>query len=489
VRTLPWGERTPIIFLSSRDEEIDKVLGLESGGDDYVSKPFSLRELMARIRAGLRRKEAAEYGAAAHNRAETARMAESGTAAAGTVHNGDGIIRRGDLLLDENRCAAYWKNEPIELTVTEFRIMQNLISFPGFIKTLTHEFPGKRFSAVSFHTAFDDKTFADLVTNELTNEKRFPEVFYEGERRFAALPVIGSDDAAGEETRGLNIDENAHVLVLGGAQGITPPLLARLAAECPCHYILVGRSKLAPSDTYKGLKTVDEIRKYLIETEGMKQPKAVETKARELFKGNQIVEAMELIEKAGAKVSYHNADVSDSAAFTDFIKEMKQTYGGIDGVIHAAGVLEDKLFRDKDAESFRRVYSTKVGPLDVILKELPDLTLLVMFSSMSSSFGNAGQCDYAAGNSVLDVASVILKRTRPELKVITFNWGPWKGAGMVNAGLENEFRKKGISFLHLDTGGEFFTKELMRENAPGVLAIAGDPAGLEQFIDSIRKVG
>ncbi|GHV95906.1 transcriptional regulatory protein ChvI [Spirochaetia bacterium] len=144
VRSLPWGARTPIIFLSSRDEEIDKVLGLESGGDDYVSKPFSLRELMARIRAGLRRKEASEScvfahdfaivhdGSVAHNGSETA---ADGAAAGGTVHSGDGVIRRGDLLLDENRCAAYWKSKPIELTVTEFRIVQTLISFPGFIKT------------------------------------------------------------------------------------------------------------------------------------------------------------------------------------------------------------------------------------------------------------------------------------------------------------------------------------------------------------------
>jgi DNA-binding response OmpR family regulator len=121
VRALPWGAAVPIIFLSSRDEEIDKVLGLESGGDDYVSKPFSLRELMARIRAGLRR----------HTReADTGAVPEVSHNAAG-----DGAVRRGNLLLDENRCAAAWKNRPLELTVTEFRILQTLSAFPGFIKT------------------------------------------------------------------------------------------------------------------------------------------------------------------------------------------------------------------------------------------------------------------------------------------------------------------------------------------------------------------
>ncbi|MDR0624106.1 MAG: response regulator transcription factor [Treponema sp.] len=109
IRNLPWGKTTPIIFLSSRDEEIDKILGLESGADDYVSKPFSLRELLARIRAGLRRTQSQDSAAAP--------------------------FVRGHLILDENRYAAFWKNQPLELTVTEFRILYSLTAHPGFIKT------------------------------------------------------------------------------------------------------------------------------------------------------------------------------------------------------------------------------------------------------------------------------------------------------------------------------------------------------------------
>ena len=122
VRGLPWGARIPVIFLSSQDEEIDKVLGLESGGDDYVCKPFSVRELMARIRSGLRRNGAAE-SVIAHNESSAARETSGG------------LERRGELLLDENRCAVVWKERPLELTVTEFRILQSLCAVPGFIKT------------------------------------------------------------------------------------------------------------------------------------------------------------------------------------------------------------------------------------------------------------------------------------------------------------------------------------------------------------------
>jgi DNA-binding response OmpR family regulator len=114
IRNIPAGKKVPLIFLSSRDEEIDKVLGLESGADDYVTKPFSIRELTARIRSALRRIENGESnGASRHT---------------GTAHC-------GELLIDENRYAVFWKNIPLEFTVTEFRIITNLAANPGFIKT------------------------------------------------------------------------------------------------------------------------------------------------------------------------------------------------------------------------------------------------------------------------------------------------------------------------------------------------------------------
>jgi DNA-binding response OmpR family regulator len=110
-----WGRTVPILFLSSRDEEIDKVLGLESGGDDYVSKPFSLRELLARIRVSLRRLQAGDAPLQGKGAGKTERI--------------------GALLLDEERLFASWGEKPLEFTVTEFRILQCLTAHPGVIKT------------------------------------------------------------------------------------------------------------------------------------------------------------------------------------------------------------------------------------------------------------------------------------------------------------------------------------------------------------------
>ena len=83
---------TPIIFLSSRDEEVDRIIGLELGGDDYVTKPFSPRELVARVKAVLRRGESVEGGAGADEKKSEAQK----------------MLTHGDLALDLDRFEARW---------------------------------------------------------------------------------------------------------------------------------------------------------------------------------------------------------------------------------------------------------------------------------------------------------------------------------------------------------------------------------------------
>jgi two-component system, OmpR family, response regulator len=108
----------PIIFLSSRDEEVDRVLGLELGGDDYVTKPFSPRELVARVKAILRR------GREAVSRIETTPPVQS-----------EKMVRHGLLRLDADRFLSYWGETEVSLTVTEFNILKTMLRFPGKVFT------------------------------------------------------------------------------------------------------------------------------------------------------------------------------------------------------------------------------------------------------------------------------------------------------------------------------------------------------------------
>jgi two-component system response regulator ChvI len=108
------SDALPIIFLTSRDEEFDRVLGLELGADDYLCKPFSMRELVARVKVLFRRVAA--------------------TRAKRETETGD-KIRAGQLELDLQRYEATWKGKHVGLTVTEFMMLRALVRHPGHVKT------------------------------------------------------------------------------------------------------------------------------------------------------------------------------------------------------------------------------------------------------------------------------------------------------------------------------------------------------------------
>ena len=102
----------PVIFLTSKDDEVDEIMGLRMGADDYIKKPFSQRLLMERVRAVLRRHE--------------------------TSNNNDisdEILRRGELVLDPARHLSTWRGREVNLTVTEFLLLQSLARHPGHVKS------------------------------------------------------------------------------------------------------------------------------------------------------------------------------------------------------------------------------------------------------------------------------------------------------------------------------------------------------------------
>lgn len=129
-RTLRKDGNVPIIMLTARVDESDRLLGLEIGADDYISKPFSPRELVARVRAVLRR---ADAGAAA-----------------------DAIFRRGDLTVDVSRQQVTRSEQPIDLTPTEFQLLATLARQPGRIFTRPQLLDAVRGSDVdSYERAID----------------------------------------------------------------------------------------------------------------------------------------------------------------------------------------------------------------------------------------------------------------------------------------------------------------------------------------------
>ena len=108
------SSQIPVIFLTSKDDEVDQVIGLRMGADDYITKPFSQRLLIERIRTLLRRQESLKQAA--------------------TPRNDDDMIVRGSLVLDDARHICKWKDETLNLTVTEYLLLKALAQRPGIVK-------------------------------------------------------------------------------------------------------------------------------------------------------------------------------------------------------------------------------------------------------------------------------------------------------------------------------------------------------------------
>ena len=160
LRRLRQTSDLPVIILTSKDEEIDEILGFNLGADDYIHKPFSQRLLIERVKAVLRR----------------ARPDED-EAPAGTP--GSKAIRRGKLTLDPARHDCLWEGRPVKLTVTEFLLLQALAQRPGFVKS--------RDSLMD--AAYEDQVYVDDRTID-SHIKRMRKKFRVVDKEFDAIETL-----------------------------------------------------------------------------------------------------------------------------------------------------------------------------------------------------------------------------------------------------------------------------------------------------------
>ena len=149
----------PVIFLTSKDDEVDEVLGLRMGADDYIKKPFSQRLLIERIRALLRRGELARE--------------------VGGASEAEPVIQRGELLLDPGRHQCTWQGTNVDLTVTEFLILKSLALRPGHVKSRDQLMDG----AYGEHIYVDDRTIDSHI-------KRLRKKFKSVDPEFAHIETL-----------------------------------------------------------------------------------------------------------------------------------------------------------------------------------------------------------------------------------------------------------------------------------------------------------
>ena len=146
----------PVIFLTSKDDEIDEVMGLRMGADDYIKKPFSQRLLLERIRAVLRRHDPGDI-----------------------EQDKKDVMRRGDLILDSSRHLCTWKNKEVNLTVTEFLLVKALARRPGHVKNRDQLID----AAYGEHIYVDDRTIDSHI-------KRLRRKFKNEDEEFAEIETL-----------------------------------------------------------------------------------------------------------------------------------------------------------------------------------------------------------------------------------------------------------------------------------------------------------
>ena len=163
LRRLRRTSDMPVIILTSKDEEIDEILGFNLGADDYMHKPFSQRLLIERVKAVLRR-----AGVEGEEPAPQAPGAE-----------GTRAIKRGKLTLDPARHDCLWEGKPVKLTVTEFLLLQSLAQRPGFVKSRDN----------LMDAAYDDQVYVDDRTID-SHIKRMRKKFRDVDPEFDAIETL-----------------------------------------------------------------------------------------------------------------------------------------------------------------------------------------------------------------------------------------------------------------------------------------------------------
>jgi acyl transferase domain-containing protein/NAD(P)H-dependent flavin oxidoreductase YrpB (nitropropane dioxygenase family)/NAD(P)-dependent dehydrogenase (short-subunit alcohol dehydrogenase family)/acyl carrier protein len=318
----------------------------------------------------------------------------------------------------------------------------------GMLKSIAREFDAVTVQCLDVDAIEGNDDLLTYILAELSTRDRVVEVAWTQGRRWqrqaTALQLDVSDLAQ------LPLQADSVVLLTGGARGITALMAVELARRFQCQVELVGRSALPLADepaTTRHLRDPRELRQALLAEDAGRKPADIEALLRARLAERDMRATLAAVQAAGGSVNYHALDVRDSTALEALVADIYARHGRIDGVIHGAGVVEDKLVRDKVEASFARVFDTKVSSaltLSQCIRE--DVRFVVFFSSVASAFGNRGQVDYAAANDMLDKIAHHWQ-ARIAGRVLSVNWGPWADTGMVSPALQREYARKGIGLI------------------------------------------
>jgi acyl transferase domain-containing protein len=355
---------------------------------------------------------------------------------------------------------------------------------PGLAKSIREEWPSSIAKAVDLDPTRPASENALHLFAELAQPAGRSEVGYPGGRR-TIFRTVAAPIATGTTARP-PLEDGAVVLATGGARGITATLLAGLARP-GLTFVLVGRTPLPAAEDPRLAEAADAaaLRRLLIaeaKAAGRRvTPAQIEAELNAIQRDREIRANLARLHDAGVRVDYRALDVRDFAATAGLLDDIYRLYGRLDGLVHGAGVIEDRLIVDKTEVSWWSVVSTKVASTLALARAVraDHLRFAVLFTSVAGRYGNSGQADYAAANELLNRLAWQLHRAwGGRVKVAAMNWGPWLphdgASGMVSEATQRKFEAKGVRLVDAATGEALFRDEIFLAPLADVEVVAGE---------------
>ncbi|MFI1855946.1 SDR family NAD(P)-dependent oxidoreductase [Streptomyces sp. NPDC020480] len=364
----------------------------------------------------------------------------------------------------------------------------------GLFRTVAREYPQTAATVVDLPAAASPDAVADALLDEVLAPDHPPVVLRTADGRDglelveSGLGVLGASGAgpAGDgaaEAAALGLDRDSVIVLVGGARGITARCAATLAAAARCRIELLGRTTVpaGPEDPATAGARDEAALRAALAAPGGRGPAEIQREAALILARREVSATLRELTDLGARARYRSVDFRDPDAVRQAVKEIHADHGRLDGVVYAAGVIEDRLIKEKSAESFQRVFDTKAGGARTLLDALEELStagpagghgehgghggpsFVVLFGSVSAVLGNRGQADYAAANDALEAIGARWA-ARTGRRALTVHWGPWAPtgahAGMVGPALAREYARRGVELIDPDEGALALLREL-----------------------------
>lgn len=355
----------------------------------------------------------------------------------------------------------------------------------GILRTLESEYPRVLSKFVDFDDTLSPEEMSQRIIDELRSRRDHYEIGYAKGRRLTFSAAL-SPHAASATERDWRPQNGWVVLATGAARGITADVCRELV--CPgVRLIVVGRGSELSGDSLDSEHEISALRQQLLDRSRERRRgtdiaptradiQEIESEIQKRRAASERQRHLEALRNTGAEVEYHAVDVRDEAAFGKLIDDIYRRFGRLDAVLHGAGIIDDEWIENKSSESFDRVYDTKADSALILGRHLrpESLKWIAFFSSVSGRFGNQGQADYAAANEVVNRLAWQMHARWPSTRVVSINWGPWRGGGMANEAIQGLLENRGIVAINPSDGRNFFFEELAHGGLDDVEVIAGD---------------